>query len=145
MKVFKILFLALLSAGLVACSDQRATFEIQGSSYSLSLIRITGLPWEENAKFSIVASHMPDCMRRHAMPDAPSMAAVEVYAPGNEAWILKQGQKMFVVETRTCEGFAALDTPPEEGLGPRVGVFQVKNDTLSFVVEPPPSPPPSAP
>ena len=139
-------FVPLLLLPLLAgCTDLRATFEISSRTHTLSLIRVTGMPWEKTAKYSIVAARMPDCMRRHALPDAGLNTRIEVYAPGNEAWILKQGQKMFVVETRTCEGFAALDTPPEEGLGPRVGVFQVKNDTLAFVVEPQPSPPPSAP
>ncbi len=35
---------------LVACSDQRATFEIKGSAHAISLIRVTGMPWENKAK-----------------------------------------------------------------------------------------------
>ena len=121
---------------LVACSDQRATFEIKGSAHALSLIRVTGMPWEKTAKYSIVAARMPDCMRRHAMPEASPGASVEVYSPGNEAWILKQDGSLFVTETRTCEGFARLDKVPEGGLGPLMGRFEIRNDTLVFTAAP---------
>ena len=135
MKLQKILPLLLLSL-LAGCSDQRASFEIKTSAHALSLIRITGMPWEKTAKYSIVAARMPDCMRRHAMPDAPLDAKVEVYSPGNDAWILKQNGRMFVVETRTCEGFANLDKAPDGGVGTPMGIFEVRNDTLIFTAAP---------
>ena len=129
---------------LVACSDQRASFEIKGSANSLSLIRVTGMPWESTAKYSIVSARLPDCMRRHAMGEAPLNAKVEIYSPGNDAWIIKLGRQMFVTETRTCEGFAKLDKAPDDGLGPLMGAFEMRNDTLVFtaapkVVAPPPT------
>jgi len=117
---------------LAACSDLRATFEIRGSAHSLSLIRITSMPWENQAKYSVVASRMPDCQRRHAMPEAGLMSKVEVFSPGNDAWILRQNGRMFVVETRTCEGFARLDKEPDTGLGELMGVFEMKGDALVF-------------
>lgn len=129
---------------LAACSDQRASFEVKGSAHALTLIRVTGMPWDKTAKYTIVAARMPDCMRRHPMPDAGLDAKVEVYSPGNDAWILKQDGRMYVVETRSCEGFAALDKAPESGVGPLAGSFEMRNDTLVFTaapkVEPPPQP-----
>ena len=121
---------------LVACSDQRATFEIAGSAHALSLIRVTTYPWDKTAKYAIVAARMPDCMRRHAMGGAPLNARVEVYSPGNDAWIIKQGSRMFVTETRTCEGFANLDAVPEGGLGPLMGAFEMRADVLVFTAAP---------
>ena len=128
-------FCLLLSVAslLAACSDQRATFEIKGSAHALSLIRVTSMPWDKTAKYSLVAARMPDCMRRHAMSEAPLDTTIDVYSPGNDAWILKQGERMYVVETRTCEGFAKLDKAPDNGLGERVGRFEVKSDALVFV------------
>ena len=123
----------LLSLGVAACSDTRATYEIKGTAHSLSVLRVQDAFWKKTAKYSVVASRMPDCMRRHAMSEAPLDAAIDVYAPGNDAWILKQGERMYVVETRTCEGFASLDKAPDTGLGERVGRFEVKNDGLVFV------------
>ncbi len=123
----------LLLPFLAGCSDLRATYEIQGSAHALSLIRVTGMPWDKKAKYSIVAARMPDCMRRHAMSEAGLNAKVEVYSPGNGAWILKQANRMYVVETRTCEGFAKLEAEPEGGIGPLVGVFQMRGEQLVFV------------
>lgn len=117
---------------LVACSDQRATFEISGSAHSLSLIRVTGMPWASQANYAIVASRMPDCQRRHALPEAALATKVEVFSPGNDAWILRQNGHMFVVETRTCEGFARLDQEPDTGLGELMGAFEMRGDALVF-------------
>ena len=121
---------------LAACTDQRASFEIKGSANSLSLIRVTGMPWENTAKYSIVAARLPDCMRRHAMGEAPLNAKVEIYSPGNDAWIVKLGRQMYVTETRTCEGFAKLDKAPDDGLGPLMGTFEMRDDTLVFTAAP---------
>jgi hypothetical protein len=121
---------------LTACSDQRATFEIEGGAHSLSLIRIINTPWAAKAEYAVVASRAPDCTRRHAMPDAGIDTRVEVFSPGNDAWILRQGNRMYVVETRTCEGFARLDAVPESGLGTLMGTFQMRDGTLAFVSAP---------
>jgi len=129
---------------LAACSDQRASFEIKGSANSLSLIRVTGMPWENTAQYSIVAARLPDCMRRHAMGKAPRGAKVEVYSPGNDAWILKQGNKMYVTETRSCEGFAKLDKVPDDGIGQLMGTFEMRSETLVFTAAPKPVAPPPA-
>lgn len=75
-------------------------------------------------------------MRRHDIGRGGAESKVEVYAPGNDAWILKQGKRMYVVETRTCEGFAKLDAEPEGGLGPLQGTFQMRNGTLVFAATP---------
>ena len=129
--------LALLSLPLlVACSDQRAAFEIQGPAHSLSLIRTTGMPWDSRADYALVVSRMPDCMRRHAMPPARLDAKFEVFSPGNDAWILRQGNRMYVTETRTCEGFAKLEAAPEGGLGRLMGTFEIRGDNLVFVAAP---------
>ena len=122
----------LLLPFLAACSDLRASFEIKTSAHALSLIRVSSYPWSKTAKYSIVAARMPDCMRRHPMSEAGLNARVEVYSPGNDAWILKQGEQMYVVETRTCEGFAKLDKLPDSGAGTPMGVFEMRKDALVF-------------
>jgi hypothetical protein len=126
----------LLLPVLVACSDDRVAFQIADSDHALTLIREQRIPWSKTAMYSIVAAHMPDCMRRHKMGSASMQAKIEVYSPGNDAWILKQGTRMYVVETRTCEGFAKLEAEPEGGMGPLLGVFQNKKGVLTFVAEP---------
>ena len=144
MRLFKLLPLLLLPF-LAACTDLRATYEIKGSAHALTLIRVTGFPWEKTAKYSIVAARMPDCMRRHPMSETGLGAKVEVYSPGNDAWILKQNASMYVVETRTCEGFAKLDKVPDSGMGALVGMFEMRKDVLVFVAAPKPLLPVEAP
>jgi len=122
---------------LVACSDQRAAFEIDGSrQHTLTLIRVQTLPWDKTARYAVVVARMPDCQRRHEIGAGGAETRVEVFAPGNDAWILKQGKRMYVVEARTCEGFARLEAEPEGGLGPLQGSFQMRNGTLGWVGEP---------
>lgn len=148
MRVFR-LFPLLALALLAGCSDQRATFEINGGAHSLSLIRVTRFPWEKTAQYSLVAARMPDCMRKHAMPNAGLDVRTEVFSPGNDAWIVRQAGRMYVTETRTCQGFAKLDKAPDEGLGELAGAFEVRGGTLVFTPAPkaPPAPPaaPAAP
>ena len=137
MRLSRLLPLLLLPF-LAACTDLRATYEIKGSAHALTLIRETSFPWVKKAKYAIVAARMPDCMRRHPMSEAGMNAKVELYSPGNDAWILKQNGSMYVVETRTCEGFAKLDKVPDEGMGVLVGTFEMRNDNLVFVAAPKP-------
>ena len=140
--MFPVRFVPFLLLPLLAgCTDLRATFEIKGGAHALSLIRITGMPWEKTAKYSIVAARMPDCTRRHAMSEAGLNTKVDVFAPGNDAWILKQNGSMYVVETRTCEGFARLDAVPEGGLGTLMGRFEMRGDNLVFSAAPRAEPP----
>jgi len=130
------LFSCLLLPLLAACSDQRAALEFGSPQHSLTLIRVQRLPWEKTARYAIVAARMPECQRRHDLGSAAADSKFEVYAPGNDAWILQQGKRMFVVETRTCEGFAKLEAAPEEGMGPLRGTFQLRNGTLTAVAAP---------
>jgi hypothetical protein len=140
MPLLKWIPLLLLSL-LTACSDERASFSIETSDHALTLIREQRYFWDQTPEYAIVASRMPTCMRRHKMVPADFSAKVEVYSPGNNAWILKQNDLMYVVETRTCEGFARLTTEPEDGMGPLVGTFESKDDSLVFVAAPPVAPP----
>ena len=138
MRLSRLLSLLLLPF-LVACTDLRATYEIKGSAHALTLIRETSFPWVKKAKYAIVAARMPDCMRRHPMSEAGMNARVELYSPGNDAWILKQNGSMYVTETRICEGFAKLDKVPDEGMGALLGTFEMRNDNLVFVAAPKPA------
>ena len=127
---------------LVACSDQRATFEIKGGAHSLSLIRVTGMPWASQAKYTIVASRMPDCQRRHKLEPAaisPNFK-VEVFMTGPNSFLLEQGRNLYAVETQTCQKFAKLDEAPKEGKGELVGVFREEGGKLVFVAAQPVKP-----
>lgn len=126
--------LVLLLSG---CSDDRAAFEIGASAqHSLTLIRVQTFPWEKTARYSLVAARLPECQRRHDLGAGGADSRVEVYSPGNDAWILRQGRRMYVVETRTCEGFARLEAEPEGGAGALQGSFQMRGGKFVFVSAP---------
>ncbi|MES2772100.1 MAG: hypothetical protein V4623_09050 [Pseudomonadota bacterium] len=129
-------FLLLLLPLLAACSDQRAAFQIDTSDHALTLIREQRFFWDKTANYTLVAARMPSCMRRHALPSAALDAQFEVYSPGNNAWILKQKEHLYVVETRNCDGFAKLESVPEDGLGALVGTFKNQDGSLAFVPAP---------
>lgn len=144
MSPFKLLPLLALPL-LVACSDERATFPIDGNTqHALTVIRQQQTPWARKGDYVLVAMRMPECMRRHKMETAGLETPIEVFSPGNNAWILRQGRRMYVVETRSCEGFARLEGEPEGGFGQRVGTFRSVDGEFSFVPETPaPAPSPS--
>ena len=129
----KRLGLTLLLPWLIACSDQRAALELESPQHTLTLVRVQNFFWEKTARYTVVAARMPDCMRRHDLGQGGADSKVEVYSPGNSAWILKQGKRLFAVETRSCEGFARLEEEPEGGLGPLLGTFQMRNGVLTVV------------
>ena len=139
----RFLFLLLIPL-LVACTDQRVRYEINGRDHALTLVRVTTFPWEKTAEYAIIAARMPDCMRRHAMPKAPLNAKVEIFSPGNNAWIIRQNRRLFVTETRECEGFAPLDKNYSENLGEHVGTFEMRGETLVFTPAPKPTAAPDA-
>lgn len=143
MRLIRLLPLLALTL-LAACTDDRASFEIKDRNHALTLIRVTQWPWDKVAQFDIVALRMPDCMRRHPVASAPLDSVVEIYSPGNDAWVIKLDGRMFVTESRTCEGFAPLNAPPEGGIGPLMGRFEMNGDKLVFVAAPKaPTPPPA--
>lgn len=138
LKLLPLLALPLLAA----CSDERATFQIDGSTqHALTVIRQQPTPWARKGDYVLVAMRMPACMRRHKMESAGMETPIEVFSPGNDAWILRQGRRMYVTETRSCEGFARLDGEPEGGLGPLVGTFRSVGGEFCFV---PATPAPAA-
>lgn len=131
LKLLPLLLLPLLTA----CSDDRVSFEIDGPQHTLTLIRQQQFPWDRKASYDVVAMRMPECMRRHKMENAGMEVPVEVFSPGNNAWILRQGKRLYVLETRSCEGFARMEREPEDGTGPRVGTFRSSDGALVFVPE----------
>jgi hypothetical protein len=121
---------------LAACSDDRVSYEIDGPQHTLTLIRQQQFPWDRKASYEVVAMRMPECMRRHKMDVAGMEVPVEVFSPGNNAWILRQGRRLYVLETRSCEGFARLEREPEDGLGRQLGTFRSSAGVFAFVPAP---------
>lgn len=119
------------------CINDAASFHIDGKDHSLSLMREQKRPWEKRVELFVVVSRMPDCQRRHHLKSSSiSSSRVEVYSFGADSFYLQQGDRLYFVETNTCEGFRELTEPPSTGLGQKLGTFTESAGEFRFVDEP---------
>lgn len=126
------------------CIDDAASWQINGREHALTLIREQKWFWDNTVQLYVVAARLPDCQRRHKLtPASASQATVEVFIAGENAYVLRQGARLYAVETKTCEGFQKLDGEPPGGLGAKVGSFRESGDKLRFVAEAVPAPVPA--
>jgi hypothetical protein len=120
---------------LAGCTNDGAAYRVDGQNQSISIVR-ESMFWEKQVNLSLVVSSLPDCQRRHALQKASPKAHIELWQPGQDTYILKIGDAMYVTETRTCEGFASMDSEPSGGMGVQLGVFGEVKDVFSFVPTP---------
>lgn len=119
------------------CINDAASFQIDGKDHSLSVMREQKWPWEKRVDLFVVVSRMPDCQRRHHLKSSSiSSSTVEVFSSNTVSFYLRQGDRLYVVETNTCEGFRELAEPPTTGLGQKVGTFTESAGEFHFVNEP---------
>jgi len=137
MRCLAVFCLALL---LAACTNDGASFTTDGGRQILSVVRENNYFWEKEAKFYVTVSRFsdtraPNCQRRHFMRIAGLKTHVELWQPGDNTFILRLGNSMYVVENRTCEGFARLEEDPPGGLGQHLGTFGEAKGVFVFVAE----------
>lgn len=136
-KIFARLLPLILVPLLGGCINDAASFQIDDKDHSLSLMREQKWPWEKRVELSVVVSRMPDCQRRHHLKSSSiSSSTVEVFSSGDDSFYLQQGDRLYSVETNTCEGFRELTAPPTTGLGQKIGAFTGSAGEFRFVGEP---------
>ena len=131
LKTLPLLLLPLLAS----CVNDTASYQMENNDHAIILVREQPRFWEDRVNLAVIASRMPDCLRRHKMEPAGLEAKVELFQVG-EGFVLRQGKRLYALETRTCEGFAQLDAEPAEGLGQPLGTFQPEDGGLRFVPVP---------
>ena len=141
-----LLLLPLLALPLLSgCMHDAASYSIEGNDHALTLVADQPWFWKKEVDLSLVAARLPDCQRRHDLKATPiARIALEVHQTGDKTYVLRQGKKLYLVETQTCEGFRTLDEEPPGGLGDLIGTFKVQGDKLRFVAAPPPPEPAAA-
>lgn len=137
----KLLLLALLPA-LGGCINDSIGMRIDGPEHAVSLVREQKLFWEKRMDLEVVVARLPDCQRRHKLQPAAISPGfkVDVYALGQNAFLLEQGRNLYTVETQTCQKFEKLVEPPKDGKGELVGVFREQDGKLAFVAAQPSRP-----
>ena len=127
--------MAILLAG---CISDGAAWQIDGKEHSISLVREQKWLWEKKLDLFVVATRMPDCQRRHRLrPATIAGLEVEVFALPDNVFHLRQGNRVYRIETQTCEGFQVLEQAPAEAeLGALAGTFMSSGGEFRFV--PPP-------
>ena len=136
--------LCLVLPFLAACTDDAASHMVDGRYHSLSLAREQPYFWEPKVKYFLIVTRLPQCQRKHLMSLGNPLAKTELWGMGGGTYLLRQSNKMYVTETRTCEGFAPLAEVPEQGMGTLLGVFQEKEGEFRFKAAPAPVKPPEA-
>ena len=136
-KMVSIAFAIVSLPMLAGCVSDAASLQIDGKEHSLSLVREQKWLWEQQVELFVVATRMPDCQRRHRLRSASiSASSVEVYSADAVTFFLRQGGRLYSVETRTCESFRELSEPPATGLGQKLGVFKELKGQFAFAAEP---------
>lgn len=121
---------ALLLGG---CARQEAASYTIGDdqNHSLSLLRET-YPWSSGWDMKLVTTNSPNCLRRHALLEAPEADfKVELYRPEEGVFILRQGDNWYVTEMGRCQ-LQQFKTPPPAP-GEHIGEFVERKGVLTFV------------
>jgi hypothetical protein len=114
------------------CSSESAFMPVTGSDHGITLVRTRNYPWSDGWELDLVTTRMPECQRRHHLKPAGEGAfKVEVYDSGTGAYILRQGKRWYVTETKGCQLQQFKEAPPEPGT--LLGAFRVKGGELRFI------------
>jgi hypothetical protein len=119
---------------LTGCVNDSASYYIADNTHAISVRGHQEYFWDEQLTLTLVASRLPDCQRQIPLMQVDkSDLDVELYRSGADGFILRQGKKIWGVETTNCKQFA---DPANAPLGARLGAFKMKEDKLTFEAAP---------
>jgi hypothetical protein len=116
---------------LAACSAEPAAYLISGADVSLTLERIRPNFWTKKWDLSLVVRRNPDCQRRYALKPTGGSVKVDVFTPQPGVYILRQNNRWYVTELKSCAFEAYQEPPPAPG--DLVGSFEEKGGVFTFV------------
>lgn len=122
---------------LSACGDtQMASFMIDGSQHSLTLVREQPYLGSSRWDLTLVTARQPICQRRHKLqPAEDNVFKTDLYRSHEGAFILHQDKHWYVTETGNCQLQQYQAPPPEPG--DLLGAFEIKNGQFKFIPTPP--------
>jgi hypothetical protein len=131
MKLRHLLPALLFAALLAGCTKEPAGFLIEGGNHSLTVERNQPYPWSDGWELDLIVTRYPECQRRHPLQKAGEKFRVDLYRTPTGAFILNQGKRWYVAETKDCRMQQFEEEPPEPG--EYLGAFRLKDDRFAFV------------
>lgn len=124
-----VLFSSLLLAG---CVKEPAGFQIDGGDHSLTIERNKPFAWSNGWELDLIVTRFPDCQRRHPLKKASDARKlrIDLYRTASGAFILNQGNRWYVADTRECRMQQFDEEPPEPG--DYIGSFKEKGSVFGY-------------
>lgn len=119
---------------LAGCVDDTASYLIDGRDHALTVRRQQPYFWKDQVAVTILAARLPDCQRLHELADMAPAANVriDVFASDDNTFNVRMGNRLWQLETTTCEGLTELQDDPNADVGTAVGSFTVKDGKMVF-------------
>jgi hypothetical protein len=121
-----------LSLGLAGCGSQQAAYDFSNGLESLSVTRDQQYPGS-NWDTRLIVARDPECQRRYTLKATGDKFKMAVYRYEPGVFLLNQGKRWYVAETRTCRWQMYDEAPPEPG--ELIGNFVIKDEKLAYVSE----------
>jgi hypothetical protein len=127
MRLLPICLIPMLLAG---CYNDSATFYADSSQeHTLTVRRQQDYFWSEEARYTLMASRLPECQRRIPLSEmALEDNTIELFASGGNQWSLRAGKQVWQVETNAC----ALTGEGGDPIGQKIGVFRADHERMVF-------------
>lgn len=128
---------------LTGCINDSATFYADATQeHTLTVRRQQDYFWSEEARYTLMASRMPDCQRQIPLGELPlEDTQFILYGAGDNQWSLKSGKHVWQVETQGCTLVSNRGTVS----GDKLGTFHAATDKMSFEAAAAPAAPAAAP
>ena len=130
--------IVLMSILLAGCVDDSASYLIDGRDHVLTVRRQQAYFWKDQVAVTMLAARLPDCQRLHELADfgPADNLKIDVFASDDNTFNVRMGNRLWQLETNSCEGMTELQDDPNADVGTAVGSFTVKNGKLVFTPVP---------
>lgn len=108
---------------LAGCVNESASYTIDSSDHALTVVVTQDYFWSKQVGLRVIASRLPDCQRQFDLGKTPlADLNVELFSTGEDTFLLRSGDEMWQLETRTC---SQLPEPSDNVQAQPIGVFHM--------------------
>jgi len=115
---------------LTGCINDSATFYAdQGRDHSLTVRRQQEYFWSEEARYTLVATRLPDCQRQIPLGELPLEGMrFDLFASGDNQWSVRAGRQVWQLETNAC----SLLSDEGPASGEKLGTYHAEGEKMEF-------------